>query len=109
MKKSPPKPLRPIAASITRVALSENDQVTMDARQGLLADDWSADVASGIVRPEKPKAAARVLMANRQQMELRPSDLESLLPEGHRARLVWGYVVNPFRLHQRSLLPVTGP
>jgi len=26
-------------------------------------------------------------------MELRPSDLESLLPEGHRARLVWGYVV----------------
>jgi transposase len=25
-------------------------------------------------------------------MELRPSDLESLLPEGHRARLVWGYV-----------------
>ena len=38
----------------------------------------------------RPKA--RVLLPNRQQMELRPSDLESLLPEGHRARLVWGYI-----------------
>ena len=34
----------------------------------------------------------RVLRPNRQQLELRPSDLESLLPEGHRARLVWGYI-----------------
>jgi transposase len=30
---------------------------------------------------------------NRLQVELRASDLESLLPEDHRARLVWGYVV----------------
>ena len=37
-------------------------------------------------------SAARVLMPNRDQIELRPSDLESLLPEGHRARIVWGYV-----------------
>ncbi len=35
---------------------------------------------------------ARVLLPNRGQMEFRASDLESLLPEGHRARLVWGYV-----------------
>lgn len=35
---------------------------------------------------------ARVLMPNRKQLELRASDLESLLPEGHRARLVWAYV-----------------
>jgi transposase len=41
---------------------------------------------------EKPKAAPRVLMPNRNQMELHASDLESLLPEGHRARIVWGYV-----------------
>ena len=34
----------------------------------------------------------RVQMPNRNQLELRPSDLESLLPEGHRARIVWGYV-----------------
>lgn len=38
----------------------------------------------------EPKA--RVLLPNRKQLELRPSDLDSLLPEGHRARLVWGYV-----------------
>ena len=31
-------------------------------------------------------------MPNRGQMELRASDLESLLGEGHRARLVWAYV-----------------
>jgi transposase len=38
------------------------------------------------------KGPARVLMPNRLQLELRASDLESLLPEGHRARIVWGYV-----------------
>lgn len=37
-------------------------------------------------------AAPRVLQPNRAQIELRASDLESLLPEDHRARLVWGYV-----------------
>jgi transposase len=31
-------------------------------------------------------------MPNRSQIELRPMDLESLLPEGHRARLVWAWV-----------------
>ena len=35
----------------------------------------------------------RVLSPNRSQIELRPSDLESLLPEGHRARIVWGFVM----------------
>ena len=35
----------------------------------------------------------RVLLPNRKQLELRPSDLDSLLPEGHRARRVWGYLV----------------
>lgn len=34
----------------------------------------------------------RLLQPNRQQVELRASDLESLLDEDHRARLVWGYV-----------------
>lgn len=38
------------------------------------------------------KTPARVLLPNRGQMELRASDLESVLPEGHRARLVWAYV-----------------
>lgn len=31
-------------------------------------------------------------MPNRKQLEFRASDLDSLLPEGHRARLVWAYV-----------------
>ncbi|RQW80485.1 MAG: transposase, partial [Methylococcus sp.] len=31
-------------------------------------------------------------MPNLTQIELRPCDLESLLPEGHRARVVWAYV-----------------
>jgi len=39
------------------------------------------------------KAHARVILPNRTQMEFRASDLESLLAEGHRARLVWSYVV----------------
>lgn len=35
---------------------------------------------------------ARLLQPNRRQIELRASDLESLLGEEHLARLVWGYV-----------------
>ncbi len=44
--------------------------------------------------PVKAIAASvvRVLLPNRAQVELRASDLESLLPEGHRARVVWAYV-----------------
>jgi transposase len=38
--------------------------------------------------------APRLLQPNRLQIELRASDLESLLPEDHRARLVWGYVIH---------------
>ena len=37
-------------------------------------------------------ARARVILPNRDQVELRPMDLESLLPERHRARLVWAWV-----------------
>lgn len=35
---------------------------------------------------------ARVPLSNRKPMEFRVSDLELLLAEGHRARLVWAYV-----------------
>src|SRR5512143_1420540 len=46
------------------------------------------------VSPTKPitRGVARVLMPNRAQLELRASDLDSLLPEGHRVRMVWAYV-----------------
>jgi transposase len=37
-------------------------------------------------------AAPRLREANRTQVCLRPVDLESLLPEDHRARIVWAYV-----------------
>jgi transposase len=39
-----------------------------------------------------PSAVARVLTPNRLQIELHASNLDSLLPEDHVARLVWGYV-----------------
>lgn len=42
---------------------------------------------------KRSQGAPRLLEPNRTQIELRASDLESLLPEDHRARLVWGYVV----------------
>ncbi len=42
--------------------------------------------------PAASQASARVVLPNRKQIELRPMDLESLLPEGHRARLVWAWV-----------------
>ena len=41
----------------------------------------------------RTQGSPRLLEPNRLQVELRASDLESLLPEDHRARLVWGYVV----------------
>jgi transposase len=51
------------------------------------------------VREAREQAASRrrqgeprLLQPNRAQVELRASDLESLLGEDHRARLVWGYV-----------------
>jgi len=39
---------------------------------------------------QKPKA--RLMIANRGQLEWRPMDLESLLPPEHRARAVWAFV-----------------
>ncbi len=43
---------------------------------------------------KRGQGSPRLLLANRLQVELRASDLESLLPQDHRARLVWGYVVH---------------
>ena len=59
----------------------------------LFAD--TLDVTELDVPAVKPvvRGVMRVLMPNRAQVELRASDLDSLLPEGHRARLVWAYVM----------------
>jgi transposase len=43
-------------------------------------------------RPLPAPPAPRLREANRTQVCLRPVDLESLLPEDHRARIVWAYV-----------------
>jgi len=43
-------------------------------------------------RPAPAPPAPRLREANRTQVCLRPVDLESLLPEDHRARIVWAYV-----------------
>lgn len=41
---------------------------------------------------KRSEGTPRLRQPNRAQIELRASDLESLLAEDHRARLVWGYV-----------------
>jgi len=64
--------------------------------QGLFQDlpePSDAERALAKAQAERRKAGApRLQQPNRQQVELRASDLESLLGEDHRARLVWGYV-----------------
>lgn len=41
---------------------------------------------------KKKRGAPRLRKAERRQLEMRPYDLDSLLPEDHRARLVWAAV-----------------
>lgn len=41
---------------------------------------------------ERERAAARVQRPNRRQVEMRMRDLDSLLPEDHRTRVVWSFV-----------------
>jgi len=64
----------------------------MESTQPLFAEDPNAEAKDVAGEIDKPSARPRVLMPNRGQMEFHASDLESLLPEGHRARIVWGYV-----------------
>lgn len=48
--------------------------------------------ARALDEAKRGQGEPRVLEPNRAQVELRASDLESLLAEDHRARLVWNYV-----------------
>ena len=58
-----------------------------------LDDPSEADQARAQTRANNRRLCKpRILEPNRAQVELRASDLESLLGEDHRARLVWGYV-----------------
>lgn len=58
-----------------------------------LFEDLPIPAGEPVEAPPKMARRVRVRLPNRGQIELRPSDLESLLPEGHRARIVWGFVV----------------
>lgn len=75
------------------------DRNTELAEAGLFEDLPESSAAQ--VQQAQAKATAkrgqgtpRLLQPNRSQIELRASDLESLLAQDHRARLVWGYVVH---------------
>ena len=63
-----------------------------------LFDELPAVEEQQVIAAKQARAASRrqgpprLLQPNRGQIELRASDLESLLGEDHRARLVWGYV-----------------
>jgi len=59
---------------------------------GALFDDLPVPEAAAAAPRVPAVGLARVIMPNRTQVELRPMDLESLLPECHRARLVWAWV-----------------
>jgi transposase len=43
--------------------------------------------------PEEPRGRPRLQRPDRDQVELRPTHLDGLLPPDHRARLVWDFVV----------------
>ena len=58
-----------------------------------LFEDLPIPVGASVEVKRESTRLVRVLSPNRDQIELRPCDLESLLPEGHRARIVWGFVM----------------
>jgi len=49
-------------------------------------------IPEGVRVAARASGAARLIYADRRQVLLRPSDLESLLAPDHRARIVWGFV-----------------
>jgi transposase len=57
-----------------------------------MSDPLFPDVDPRPVRDRGEETPARYETAQRDQIELRPCDLESLLPPGHAARLVWRFV-----------------
>ena len=59
---------------------------------GLFEDDSHCAQTPPPVVTTVAAGVARVLMPNWTQRALRPCDLEALLPEGHRARLVWAWI-----------------
>ncbi len=74
------------------------DPVAQPPESGLFEDlpapsDAQVQQAQAKAARKRGQGSPRLLQPNRLQVELRASDLESLLAQDHRARLVWGYVV----------------
>ncbi len=46
------------------------------------------------IQEPPPNKVPRVHMPDRSQLDMRLHELESLLPEGHIARIVWGFVMS---------------
>jgi transposase len=78
--------------------MTRHDDSNAQQGEAGLFEDLPAPSAAQVQQAQAKAASkydhgkARVREPNRLQVELRASDLESLLPEDHRARLVWGYV-----------------
>lgn len=75
------------------------DRNTELAEAGLFEDlpeasEAQVQQAQTKIASKRGQGTPRLLQPNRLQIELRASDLESLLAQDHRARLVWGYVVH---------------
>jgi transposase len=78
--------------------MTRTDQESMASEAGLFTElpmpsEEQLLQAQAIAAGKRGQGTPRLREANRAQVELRASDLDSLLPEDHRARLVWGYVV----------------
>lgn len=79
--------------------MSSHAKFPEDGQKSALFDDLPdaspEQVQSALAKDAAKRNAGpvRLLEPNRFQIELRASDLDSLLPADHRARLVWGYVV----------------
>lgn len=79
--------------------MTKPDEREAQAGEESLFEDLPLPGPAQVQRVQAREAAKRshdkprVLQANRLQIEMRASDLESLLAPEHRARLVWGYVV----------------
>jgi len=76
---------------------SQTDRDAPQGRAGLFEDlpepcKGEVDLAKVQAAIKRRQGAPRLQEPNRLQVELRASDLESLLADDHLARLVWGYV-----------------
>lgn len=64
----------------------------MDTLPNLYTDGSETSFSDAPAPQSKPKRVPRMQMPNRNQIIMRPVELELLLPQGHLARTVWHYV-----------------